>query len=143
MTTKVINLLKNYNKPNISDLVKSIININFDIRELSNHINFKKNEYNKSILYRDSKYEIVLICWAKHSSTEIHNHPENGCIMKILKGNLLEECFNIKTLDKIKINMYEENNVSYIHDDLYLHKIINKDQETISLHIYSPPNFYN
>ena len=30
-----------------------------------------------------------------------------------------------------------KNEISYIHDNLYLHKIINEDQVSISLHIYS------
>ena len=145
MTTEVINLLKNYdkNKKNIFDLVKPITNIFFNIKDLHNHIIFKKNDYNKSILYRDDKYEVVLICWDTYCETKVHNHPQNGCIMKILKGNLLEECFNTKTLHKIKVNVREKNDTSYIHDNLYLHKIINNNQQTISLHIYSPPNFYD
>ena len=143
MNSKVINLFKNYNQNTIFNLLESIKNIYFNIEDFNDHIIFKKNDYNKSILFRDTKYEIVLICWDTCCETKIHNHPQNGCIMKILKGNLIEECFDKKTLNNIKVNIYKENDVSYIHDDLYLHKILNKNQQSISLHIYSPPNFYD
>jgi cysteine dioxygenase len=142
MAAKVINLLKNYNKNTLFNLIEPIKNLYFNIQDFNNNITFKKNDYNKSILFRDAKYEIVLICWDSCCQTKIHNHPKNGCIMKILKGTLIEECFNEKNLN-IKCNTYNENDVSYIHDDLYLHKIINSNQKSISLHIYSPPNFYD
>ena len=56
-----------------------------------NKINFFKKEYiqgtyNKEIIYKNSKYEIVLITWGANSSTLIHCHPKNGCIMRVLKG---------------------------------------------------------
>ena len=142
MKKKVINLLKNYKQSNLINLLEPMNNLRFNNEEFNNNLTFKKNEYNKSILYRDDKYEIILICWDANCETKIHNHPKNGCIMKILQGNLLEECFD-KTYNNIRINNYKKNDVSYIHDDLYLHKIINSNQKSISLHIYSPPNFYN
>lgn len=142
MKKKVVNLLKNYKQNNLANLLEPIKNLGFNNEEFNNNITFKKNDYCKSILYRDDKYEIILICWDANCETKIHNHPKNGCIMKILEGNLLEECFD-KTYNNIRTNNYEKNDVSYIHDDLYLHKIINSNQKSISLHIYSPPNFYD
>lgn len=143
MSNKVINLLKNYKQSNLIHLLEPIRKLCFNIEDFNNNITFKKNDYNKNILYRDDKYEIILICWDANCQTKIHNHPKNGCIMKILKGTLIEECFNEKNLNNIKCNTYYENDVSYIHDIMYLHKIINSNQKSISLHIYSPPNFYD
>lgn len=142
MLAEIINILKNYNKTNIFDLVKPINDLYFNIKDLNDYIIFKKDKYNKTILYRDNNYEVVLICWDTYCETKIHNHPENGCIMKILAGKLLEECFN-KKLKNINTNTYKINDTSYIHDSLYLHKIKNNEQQSISLHIYSPPNFYD
>lgn len=142
MSKKVINLLKNYKQSNLIHLLEPIRNLCFNLEDFNINITFKKNDYNKNILYRDDKYEIILICWDANCQTKIHNHPKNGCIMKLLEGVLIEECFD-KTCNIIRINNYKKNDVSFIHDNLYLHKIINSDQKSISLHIYSPPNFYD
>ena len=142
MVSKIIHLLGNLKKKNLSNIVNDIKNIKIDNNEICNFINFKENDYNKNLIYRNKDSEIILICWDKNSKTKIHNHPKNGCIMKILQGNLIEEQYNSE-LEKLNICNYGVDEVSYIHDNLYLHKIINNNQRSISLHIYSPPCFYD
>lgn len=146
MTSKLISILHNYNKKkglNLLNLVNDFKSFNFDKSEWCKYINLKKNDYNKNIIYRNNKYEIILISWDQNATTKIHNHPKNGCIMKILEGSLIEETYDTKTLDKIDTNIYEKDNTSYIHDNLYYHKITNNASQSFSLHIYSPPNFYD
>ena len=41
-------------------------------------------------------FEIIIISWNYNQKSPIHNHPENGCLMKILKGSLTEEKYNNK-----------------------------------------------
>ena len=142
MFGRLINILNSYNKKNINYLVDDIKLLKINESEWYKYINLKKYEYNKSVIYRNDRYEIMLISWGQYSSTKIHNHPSNGCIMKILKGSLIEETYDSITLNKIGTNNYKKNNTSYIHDDLYKHKIINNSSQSFSLHIYSPPNFY-
>ena len=147
MISKLISILSNPNNRNTIKLI-NIMNdvklLSFDYTHWSKYINFqKKNNYNKTIIYRNDIYEIILISWNKNAITKIHNHPKNGCIMKILKGSLMEETYDSNTLEKIGENIYEKDNISYIHDDLYHHKIINTSPQSVSLHIYSPPKFYD
>ena len=142
MVSKIISLLNNLNKSKLNKLVSEIRNIKIGRSDISKYINFNNNVYTKNLVYRDKHSEIILICWDKNCKTKIHNHPENGCIMKILQGNLLEERYDLNGRKLSEVS-YSKNNVGYIHDDLYFHKIINSDEKTISLHIYSPPNFYD
>jgi cysteine dioxygenase len=95
--------------------------------------------FNKNKIYVSDNFEIVLISWEKDYITPLHKHPKNGCILKILDGMLSETIIND---DKIKNNIYLTNNISYMHDIMGLHKI-KALEKTYSLHIYSPPNFYN
>lgn len=147
MISKLISILNNSNKKNNINLI-NIMNdvkmLSFDDAKWYKYINLqKKNTYNKTIIFRNDIYEIILISWDKNAITKIHNHPKNGCIMKILKGSLKEETYDSNTLKKIGENIYEKDNISYIHDDLYHHKIINTAPQSFSLHIYSPPKFYD
>lgn len=104
-------------------------------------------------------FELILICWDKNQTSPIHNHPENGCILKVLQGELTEDVYvreNIDTLhsevlDKTylhtKTRINPTNSISYMCGDDVIHKIsntnLNEDEmcQTVSLHIYSPPKF--
>lgn len=97
-------------------------------------------EFSRNLIYRSDNIELILISWKKDYSTKYHFHPENGCILKVLEGTLME---NIKSKDDIvKMNIYNQNNVSYMHNDKGSHQIISLSN-VFSLHIYSPPGFYN
>lgn len=143
MITNLIKTLQFHNKSNIVGLVSNVQKLDLKKYHWEQYKKIVPNTYNKTVIFRDNKFEIILISWDKNSKTKIHNHPSNGCIMKILEGELLEEIYDTKTKEKIGVNKYVEGNTSYIHDDLYYHKIINGNENTYSLHIYSPPNFYD
>jgi hypothetical protein len=66
-------------------------------------------------------------------------HPENGCLLRILEGSLME---NIKQDESTKMNFYGTNYVSYMHNLKGSHKITALSQ-TFSLHLYSPPGYYD
>ena len=95
MLYKLIYDLAKYNNKNLylfSNKIKK-----YNLNYLIEHYGIiKKNTYNKNILYRNDNFEIILISWDKNICTNIHRHPENGCIMNILDGCLKEEitCFS-------------------------------------------------
>lgn len=97
------------------------------------------DKYVKTLLYSCKKYDIYLIEWGKHSSTDFHDHASQGCAMKVLKGNLLEQrvCFFRGKTNSI----LTANDVSYIDDKIGFHKIKALGSDTaISLHVYFPSN---
>jgi len=106
-----------------------------------NFINFNAEHYKRTKLekYSNDKFELILICWNKNQDTKIHSHSENGCLMKILEGEIEETVYD-KFINIINKNIYKKNNVSFIHNEIGYHKIKAKEM-TISLHLYSPPNY--
>ncbi len=106
-----------------------------------NYINFNTEHYKRTKLekYSNDKFELILICWNKNQVTKIHSHSENGCLMKILEGEIEETIYD-KFINIINKNIYKKNNVSFIHNDIGYHKIEAKEM-SISLHLYSPPNY--
>lgn len=140
MLHKLIYDLAKYNNKNLYLFSKNLKNYNLEYL-IEKYGLIKHESYNKTILYRNTKFEIILISWDKNVCTNIHSHPENGCLMNILEGNLIEDIY--KKDNYLKRNIYNKGDISYIHDSLGYHKIYNKDQYSYSLHIYSPPNFYN
>ncbi len=101
--------------------------------------------YSKKRLFFNKKYEIIFITWGKNCESPIHYHPNNGCLLIVLYGDLIEERYNDKDeiLDSPP-NFLKSGNISYIHDDIGKHKMINKNNHNVyTLHIYSPPFFYD
>jgi cysteine dioxygenase len=97
--------------------------------------------YTRTLVYRNNLFEIYIIVWNVKARAKTHDHAENGCLMKILKGTLKEEQYNTETKILQNIQTYKEDSVSFIHDSLHLHSIENISNDiSISLHIYSPPN---
>ena len=124
---KCYNLIKNYND---NDWIKF---------KSEFHENSSPN-YCKHVIFRNEDFELILIKWDKGSSSSNHLHPNNGCILKVLEGSLVEERFFEKT--KYKITKLSKNNMGFMHNILGSHKIIS-EETTYSIHLYSPPNFYN
>ena len=62
--------------------------------------------------------------------------------MKILQGELDEHIYeNNNKLNLVSIRNCKEGSVGYQEGTSGLHDIVNKDNKTVSLHIYSPPNY--
>lgn len=120
------------NHKNILDL----LNINW-----RKYIKLNTKKYCKNCIFRNDKYELYIISWMPKQYTNLHSHPKNGCIMKILNGSLNE--IRIKNNEIIE-NNYFTNQSTFMSNSYGKHIISNISSEiTISLHLYSPPNFYN
>ena len=104
------------------------------------YISFGKQDYKKNLVYRDNNFEMFVVCWLPNQETKIHNHSEEGCLLKILEGNITEELYNKNFVLQEKNNL-ALSDVRYIDDSIGIHKMKNNEVNTISLHIYSPPNF--
>ena len=84
---------------------------------------------------------MYLITWQKDSISKIHDHSENGCLMKILEGKISENLYD-SNLNHIKNNIYYKDNIAYIDNLIGYHSIKNiHTKPSYSLHIYSPTNY--
>lgn len=109
-----------------------------DVIEIKNSENF----YIKYILKSTELFDLVYIKWNKDSFTRIHDHPDRGCILKILSGCLIEECYdnNEKYFSFENINFLSKDKISYKIGKKNLHKII-ASLDTESIHIYIPGKY--
>ena len=124
---------------NIRPLLQSYIGC--DWRQ---YVAFSDTQYRSTLLpftkFRDN-FDMYLICWKDGQSSKIHNHPQNGCILKVLDGCLKETRYpaDLSSTKKI-VSYYQPDNISYIDDTIGFH-MVGTSKDTISLHIYSPPHF--
>lgn len=129
-----INIISSYDS-------KELIKYYPSDEEFNNH----KNTYGyyKKLIHNNDKFELYLIFWSPYASSPIHDHPEQGCVLKLLSGELIEEVFT----NKNNIIKFDHKNIISINDtnnrygNKILHRIINYDDFSVSLHLYFPPKF--
>ena len=99
-------------------------------------------EYIKIKLFELYNYDCNIIIWNKGSESKIHDHAINGCIYKILGGELVEQRYNKEFL-YTSSNTLKLGDIGYISNDMGYHKMVNpnKDKYALSLHFYSPANY--
>lgn len=105
------------------------------------------NEFQKNLIHRDKNFEIFLIHWPKDYISQIHNHSSNGCLLKMLEGNLVERIYSPQ-LDFLDEYYRYSQEISYLDNKIGYHSIENiSNKNSNSIHIYSPPlhetEYYN
>ncbi|CAK7239538.1 MAG: hypothetical protein STHCBS139747_000969 [Sporothrix thermara] len=98
----------------------------------------------------NGKSNLLVLVWSPGKGSQIHDHGNAHCLMKILRGDLTETryAFPEKNADGSPQPMavtsektYHENAVAYMADELGVHKMSNKGSDfAVSLHLYTPPN---
>jgi len=95
----------------------------------------------------NGKSNLLVLVWTPGKGSPIHDHAHAHCIMKVLQGSLKETRFQTPeaedTVPKVvKQTVYGRDQVTYMSDELGVHKISNPDPENVavSLHLYTPPN---
>ncbi|MBI96888.1 hypothetical protein CL656_07075 [bacterium] len=131
-------LNNNFNNNDFKKLI-SIVNL-YDGSDWKYFSIINKNKnYNKVFIpLISNNIEMYIITWNKHIISKIHNHSKNGCILKLLKGELYENHYD-HSLNLLSHNKINKNDTTYIDNKLGYHSIISKNELSVSLHIYSPP----
>jgi len=128
---------------------KDLINLkyllnNYNSNDWLRYAKFSNENYVRNLIFRNNNYEIFLICWDKNQFSPIHNHSDNGCIYKVLEGELSEYIYDTNNIKCIELGNLNSGSVSYIDNNIGYHKVGNDNKDlAVSLHIYSPPNFYS
>lgn len=111
----------------------------------SQHHAYTRNLVDKG----NGKSNLLILVWSPGKSSPIHDHANAHCIMKVLKGSLVETRYAWPTvhlnekedhpLQTIGQKMYGENDVTYMSDKLGLHRISNPrtNEYAVSLHCKS------
>ena len=139
----MINIIQKLNKQfsnNIKHMIPLFKNKNFNFLKKIEFQEDETKEYLRNNLFQNDKYELILIKWKPNSESLIHDHASNGCLLKVIDGELIESLYN-KNLELIKETKYQSGDINYIDNHIGYHKIKNiHNQESYSLHLYSPPN---
>ena len=102
------------------------------------NIEFNPYGYRRIPLYNFTNVEILLLEWNPNSYSPIHDHHDKGCIMFLLKNELLEKKYCIHTQNLLNTQTLPLNEFQFIDNQKHIHSIHNTSDNTtsLSLHIY-------
>ena len=103
---------------------------------------FMRNPKTNHVLVRNDLIKVVLIHWTPGKVTDIHGHPQGGCMFKVLKGRLEERRYSPDKLQwLLSVSTLETGSLAYIDDEMAYHAVRNPfESSAISLHVYTPGN---
>ena len=100
--------------------------------------------YTRNLIATDHEtFTLLLLCWTPNKESPIHDHPCDGCWVKVLEGQV-REC-RYKHMDDTLVcfqdETFAEGELSFIQDSQGYHKIGNPSlsERAVTLHLYCPP----
>ncbi|KAK6725444.1 hypothetical protein RB195_004024 [Necator americanus] len=133
---------------NIEDVEKALLSYKSNQQDWSSFALFDERNYTRNLVDTgNGKYNMIVLCWGPGMCTNIHDHSGSYCFVKMLEGQLKETRFaypkensSIGPLSKTGESIISVNEVSYMSDELGLHRMENSShsENAVSLHIYSP-----
>ena len=113
--------------------------------------------YTRNLIATDHvSYTLLALCWSADQCSPIHDHPGDGCYMRVIDGAIFEKRFRIQSSQLVCTahQVYTSNQLAFIHDVMGLHQIgrhnppllapakgqaFGTSQPAVSLHLYTPP----
>ncbi len=112
---------------------------------------WSENFYTRNLVYKDERFELMVLCWEKGQISRVHDHAEQMCWMTVPYGRLRGQNFKILEMDAEREHCKLESTESFELSDCLaakveleepIHQVLNLpefDQRAVSLHIYSKP----
>jgi predicted metal-dependent enzyme (double-stranded beta helix superfamily) len=98
--------------------------------------------YFRKTIHRDDDVEVVLVCFDEMQSTSVHDHGGSMCVVRCLKGSVLEQTFekdaegNLVHLATVPLGA---GGIKYI-DPKFIHQVTNLAKDgSVLINFYSPP----
>jgi cysteine dioxygenase len=101
--------------------------------------------YTRNLVHSDNRtYTLMLLCWTPDKESPIHDHPCDGCWVRVLEGTIFETRYeeNVEEncLEQTCHMTAEEGEACFINDSMGLHKIGSENHGmAVTLHLYMPP----
>lgn len=135
---KIESSIKN-NQINFTELFEILKKAELDDFDIN--LVFDEKNYTRNLVYKNDKFQLVLMCWPKNYESSIHDHNGSECFFKILKGVMLEKKYQISgnNLNLTDDKVINESTTSFLEKNDDIHQVKNiHNNFTITLHLYVP-----
>ncbi len=109
------------------------------------------HNYTRNLVYKDDRFELMVICWDRGVASRVHNHWDQRCWMTVPVGRLKGQNFAVESIDEAsghcrlrETDTFElsECLAAKVELEEPIHQILNLaefDERAVSIHIYSKP----
>jgi cysteine dioxygenase len=118
---------------------------------LEKYCYFSKGNYTRNLIFKNSVFECMTVCWEVGQQSRIHNHRDQNCWMSVPIGRLRVQNYRVDHRDaphgKCQILptdsfLMDPAHPAYVNPAEPVHEVINLaeyGQRAVSVHIYSRP----
>lgn len=140
------------NEEFVCDTVYEFLGANpVDTDTIEKYFNWSERFYTRNLVYKDDRFEMMVLCWNNGQISKIHNHSDQMCWMTVPIGKLKGQNFSIEEQNELsgycKLIATDSFDLSdclaaKVELEEPIHQILNLpeyDQQAVSIHIYSKP----
>ena len=96
---------------------------------------FSPAHYTKNTVLLNDVLEIAILCWEVNQGCPIHDHPDKGCLVRIMQGKLKETRYEL-----LAYPVFSGSTIfSTIQDSVQFHSISTRSQTISPTTINCPP----
>ncbi|WP_299129019.1 cysteine dioxygenase family protein [uncultured Winogradskyella sp.] len=136
----LIDLLSESSNEDYTQILKDFDFDGIDFSEIEHWI---PNCYSRNCFYRDSNFELILICWDKGQQTAIHDHDGEECWVYLLDGEMNEEYYKLDNQGQLTLTHSQtlcKNQITKSDKKSGFHRLRNTTFScSMSLHVYAKP----
>jgi cysteine dioxygenase len=122
-----------------------------EVGSITRYFHWSPTCYTRNLVYKDDRFELLVICWEPGQVSRIHNHSDQKCWMTVPLGRLKGQNFGVDEIDESRgYCKLRETDAFELSDCLAakveleqpIHQILNLpeySQRAVSIHIYSRP----
>lgn len=114
---------------------------------LAGLINFVPDRYTRNGVYRDERYELLVMCWPRDVRSPIHDHGGSHGFVKVLRGCVTAENFVIRpgaagaavSLEPAGTRTMRPGEIEIVRPGQDVHRVGASNGTAITLHVYAEP----
>ena len=122
-----------------------------DVASLEKYLHWSSNFYTRNLVFKDERFEVLVICWESGQASTVHDHWEQKCWMMVPIGKLRGQNFAVVEKDESRnycrlteTNSFDLADCIAAKVDLEepIHQVFNLAEfgrRAASIHIYSKP----
>ncbi len=121
------------------------------VDSITKYFHWSPDFYTRNLVYKDERFEVMVICWDKGQVSRVHNHSDQKCWMMVPVGRLQGQNFAVEEIDESRgyCRLVETDNFELsdclsakVELEEPIHQVLNLpeyDERAASIHIYSKP----
>lgn len=125
----------------VAELERLLTALELNCSDLEPCMKFCPDAYQRNLLRQGPAYQAFLMCWKKGQRSPIHDHRGSGCGIHVVRGTLVEQCYEFDADGVVRATDRHELPVGAVCAswDADKHAVIAEAGDLVTLHVYTPP----